>query len=99
MLTRANNYVVNGEKLQEKIMYSIELCAHALLTRELFAERGELKLTDIWNNMYSFNKHELMTLLWMQGIDEEENEDEFHLVWGNIHEIIIAKYVKMRHDM
>lgn len=49
--------------------------------------------------MYSFNKHELMTLLWMQGIDEEENEDEFHLVWGNIHEIIIAKYVKMRHDM
>lgn len=99
MLTRANNYVINGEKLQEKIISSIDLCAHALLTREFFAERGEQETSNRWDNIYSFNKHELIALLWMQGIDEDENEDEFHLVWGNIREIIIAKYVKMRRDM
>lgn len=95
MLTKANNYVINGEKLQEKIISSIDLCAHALLTRELLAERGELKMSDRWDDIYLFNKHELTTLLWMQGIDEDENEDEYRLVWGNIHEIIIAKYVEI----
>lgn len=95
MLTKANNYVINGEKLQEKIISSIDLCAHALLTRELLAERGELKMSDRWDDIYLFNKHELTILLWMQGIDEDENEDEYRLVWGNIHEIIIAKYVEM----
>lgn len=95
MLTKANNYVINGIKLQEKIMSQIDLCAHALLTRELLAERGEKKMSDRWDDIYLFNKHELTTLLWMQGIDEDENEDEYRLVWGNIHEIIIAKYVKM----
>lgn len=95
MLTKANNYVINGKKLQEKIISQIDLCAHALLTRELLAERGEKKMSDRWDDIYLFNKHELTTLLWMQGIDEDENEDEYRLVWGNIHEIIIAKYVKM----
>lgn len=94
MLTKANNYVINGKKLQEKIISQIDLCAHALLTRELLAERGEKKMSDRWDDIYLFNKHELTTLLWMQGIDEDENEDEYRLVWGNIHEIIIAKYVK-----
>jgi hypothetical protein len=96
MLTRANNYIIKGEKLQEKIISTIDLCAYALLTRELLVERGEQKLADRWNDIYFLNKHELTTLLWMQGIDEDENEDEYRLVWGNIHEIIIAKYVKMR---
>lgn len=95
MLTKANNYVLNGKKLQEKIISQIDLCAHALLTRELLAERGEKKMSDRWDDIYLFNKHELTTMLWMQGIDEDENEDEYRLVWGNIHEIIIAKYVKM----
>ena len=97
MLTRSNNYVINGEKLQEKIISSIDMCAHALLTRELLAEQGKQEMSDRWNDIYFFNKHELTTLLWMQGIDEDENEDEYRLVWGNIREIIIAKYVKMRH--
>ena len=86
MLTKANNYIIKGEKLQDLIIHKMQKASHFSKLWHEAMQEGDNVRDELYCRMMNYEQAQIWGLMNIQGFDKDD--EEFIMVSEYIVDII-----------